>query len=244
MLLSWGQPWINHAYTNLQLILFAIGCLGWVIAYYFVALMIRRRHFVEIPWGAVAANIAWEFVWGFIYGSDMGFLFTLGYALWCIQDLFIVYSLFKYGDKQLINRANKNLFKPAAAFAIVAWTFMIYFFVADQLDTGYGANSGYILNVMMSALYIELILRQDIADFSEVVAWSKGLGTALLSVFNFMVKPHMPFLLTLCVVTLLLDATYVVVFYKKRQAARLASAGVPAGVPAGMPAAVVAGAPA
>jgi hypothetical protein len=233
MLLSWGQPWINHAYSNLQLALFAVGCLGWVIAYYFVGRVIRRRQYVEIPWGAVAANIAWEFVWGFIYGSDMGFLFTLGYALWCIQDLYIVYSLFKYGHKQLMNRANLKLFKPAAAFAIVAWGFMIYFFVGDHLDTGYGANSGYILNVMMSALYIELILRQNIDDFSAVVAWSKGLGTALLTVFNFMVKPDMPFLLTLCVVTLLLDITYVVVFYKKRLAARLARARAPAGAPAG-----------
>ena len=228
MLYSWNQPWINHAYTNLQLTLFGVGCVGWVIAYYFVARMIRRRQFVEIPWGAVVANIAWEFVWGFIYGSDMGFLFTLGYALWCIQDVFIAYSLFKYGRKQLVNRAVATYFTPAASCAIVAWGVMIYFFVEGHYDTGYGANSGYILNVMMSALYIELVLRHDIRDFSAVVAWSKGAGTALLSVFNLMVKPDMPFLLTLCLVTLLLDITYVAVFYARRRAA----AAVPAGAPA------------
>jgi len=224
MLNSWGQPWINHAYTNLQLTLFAVGCFAWVIAYYYVARAIRRRQFVEIPWGAVVANIAWEFVWGFIYGSDMGFLFTLGYALWCIQDVFIVYSLFKYGRKQLVNDGFAKYFSQAAAFWIVAWAVMIYFFVAGHYDTGYGANSGYILNVMMSALYIELILRHDPQDFSAVVAWSKGVGTALLSVFNFMVKPDMPFLLTLCVVTLLLDITYVVLFYVRRRAAGVAGA--------------------
>jgi hypothetical protein len=222
VLLSWHQPWINHAYSTLQLTLFALGCLGWVIAYIYVALEIHRRQWVEIPWGAVVANIAWEFVWGFIYGSDMGFLFTLGYALWCLQDMYIVYSLYKYGTKQLVNEGKKGHFRKGVTFAIIAWAVMIFFFVADHHDTGYGANSGYILNVMMSAMYIELVLRHDIRDFSAVVAWSKGIGTALLSVFNFMVKPDMPFLLALCVVTLLLDITYVAVFYARRRAAGVA----------------------
>lgn len=219
MLFRWGQPWINHEYTDAQLILFGIGCFGWVIAYAFTWRQIITSKFVEIPWGAVVANIAWEFVWGFIFGSDMGFLFTLGYALWCVQDLYITWSLFKYGRQQLNSAVIARYFTPATAAAIVAWGVMIYFFVAGGYDTGYGANSGYILNVMMSALYIDLVLRHDVRKFSAVVAWSKGLGTALLSVFNFMVKPDMPFLLTLCVITGILDAIYIAAFYARRRAA-------------------------
>jgi hypothetical protein len=222
-------PWLNTTdYTPFQLALFAAGCLGWVIAYIGVSLMLKRRKFVEIPAGAVVANIAWEFVWGFVYGSDMGRLFTWGYALWAVQDVYITAALFRYGHKQVSSPALKRAFRPAAAFGIVAWAVAIYYFVADGYDpslrvisgdgvtSGYGAISGYILNVMMSALYIGLVLRHDPRDFSALVAWSKMIGTALLSVFNAMVRPHDSFLMALCAVTFLLDVAYIVAFYKRR----------------------------
>jgi hypothetical protein len=210
-------PWLNTTdYTPFQLTLFAAGCLGWVIAYIDVSRMLRRRQFVEIPAGAVVANIAWEFVWGFVYGSDMGRLFTWGYALWALQDVYITVALFRYGHKQVSAPALKRAFKPAAAFGIVAWTAAIYFFVGDGYDTGYGAISGYILNVMMSALYIGLVLRHDPRGFSALVAWSKMIGTALLSVFNAMVRPEDSFLMSLCAVTFLLDVAYIVAFHKRR----------------------------
>jgi hypothetical protein len=40
-----------------------------VIAYIGTAVTIIKRQTVEIPAAAVAANVAWEFVWGFIFGS-------------------------------------------------------------------------------------------------------------------------------------------------------------------------------
>ena len=50
-------------------------------------------------------------------------------------------------------------------------------FVGEGYDTGYGAISGYILNTMMSALYVVIILRHGhLYDFSLVVAWSKMTG--------------------------------------------------------------------
>ena len=214
-----NQPWLNTVdFTPLQLGLFAVGCLGWVVAYVQVIVMLHRRKFVEIPAGAVAANIAWEFVWGFLYGSNMGRLFTWGYALWCLQDVYITWNVFKYGAKQVSNPHLRSWFKPALAFGIVAWGVGIYCFVGDGNDTGYGAISGYILNVMMSALYIQLLLQHDVDDFSELVAWSKMLGTALLSVFNVMVKGDDLFLMSLCAITLLLDIAYIALYYQRRKA--------------------------
>ena len=44
--------------------------------------------------------------------------------------------------------------------------------MGEGYDTGYGAVSGYVLNMMMSALYVVLILRHHhVAEFSLVVAW-------------------------------------------------------------------------
>lgn len=218
------QPWLDRArYTDLELLLFAVGCVGWVVAYIGVALTLRRRQYVEIPAGAVAANIAWEFVWGFLFGSNMGKLFTLGYALWCVQDVYITYSTFRFGPRQTDNPHLRRWFAPLFAFAIVAWGVCIYWFVRDGFDTGYGAITGYILNVMMSALYITLLLKSDARDFTPLVGWSKMLGTLLLSVFNVMVRGNDGFLMSLCAITFALDVAYLALLHARRAGVRVSA---------------------
>ncbi len=215
------QPWFNTVdFTIPQLILFAAGCIGWVVAYIGTAITIVKRKVVEIPAAAVAANIAWEFVWGFIFGSTMGFAFTVGYALWCVQDVFITYATFKYGHKQIANPHLRRWFKPALAFGILAWGVVIYFFVSGGYDNGYGALTGYVLNVMMSALYIVLLLQGNALDFSPLVGWSKMIGTGLLSVFALIMSRDNLFLLSLCGITLFLDVVYIALLHTRRPSQR------------------------
>jgi len=212
------EPLINTAkYTTPELLFFAAGGIAWALAYMGVLREIVRKQFVEIPATAVCANIAWEFVWGFLYPNELGRFFSWGYRAWFFFDLAIVYLLFRFGDKQVELPELKAVFKPACVFGIAAWAVGIYFFVGEGYDTGYGAISGYILNTMMSALYVVLILRHGhLVDFSLLVAWSKMLGTALLTVFNFVVQPGNPYLLLLCLLTLALDLVYIGIFYAIR----------------------------
>jgi hypothetical protein len=173
---------------------------------------VQKNKFLEIPAGAVVANVAWEFLWGFTFTTSMGMVFAWGYRIWFFLDLFIVYMLFKYGWKQADIPVIARSFNAASAFGIACWLVALYYFIRGGYDTSYGAISGYILNVMMSALYLVLIAKQSNNPqyFSEVVAWSKMLGTALLSVFNFMVRPDDHLLMTLYVATLVLDVAYIV----------------------------------
>ena len=210
--------WFNTGqYPVPLLILFGVGCFGWVVAYVAIVRNALRNQFLEIPAGAVVANIAWEFVWGFLYPNSLGRFFSWGYRIWFFFDLAIVYLLFRFGDRQIDLPDLKAVFRPACVFGIAAWALGIYFFVGEGYDTGYGAISGYILNTMMSALYVVVILRHGhLHDFSLVVAWSKMLGTALLTVFNFVVQAGNPYLLLLCLLTLALDLLYIGLFYAIR----------------------------
>ena len=220
--------WFNtQKYPVPLLVLFGVGCFGWVVAYVAIVKNALKNRFLEIPAGAVVANIAWEFVWGFLYPNELGRFFSWGYRAWFFFDLGIVYMLFRYGERQVGLPELAAIFKPACVFGIAAWAVGIYFFVGEGYDTGYGAISGYILNTMMSALYVVIILRHgELYDFSLVVAWSKMLGTALLTVFNFIVQSGNPYLLLLCLLTLALDLLYVGLFYAIRsgKAASLAAA--------------------
>lgn len=210
--------WFNTTdYPVPLLVLFGAGCFGWVVAYVAIVRNAWRNRFLEIPAGAVVANIAWEFVWGFLYPNALGRFFSWGYRVWFFFDLAIVYLLFRFGERQLDLPELRAVFRPACVFGIAAWALGIYFFVGEGYDTGYGAISGYILNTMMSALYVVVILRHgQLRDFSLTVAWSKMLGTALLTAFNFIVQPHNPYLLLLCLLTLALDLLYIALFHAIR----------------------------
>ena len=73
------DAWFNTAdYSVPLLVLFGVGCVGWVVAYVAIVRNALRNRFLEIPAGAVVANIAWEFVWGFLYPNELGRFVLVG----------------------------------------------------------------------------------------------------------------------------------------------------------------------
>lgn len=204
-------------YTILQHVFFALGCLLWVVTYIIVISAIRRKQFVEIPVVAVSANFAWEFLWSFFFITDMGLLYVWGYRIWFFLDCFIFLGLLHYGYKQMALPQFRSIAKPLTVALLAAWIFMLYFYIRnyDYPISHNGAYSGYILNVMMSALYIPAFLTYGkTLPFNTLAAWCKGIGTLFITVFCFLRYDDW-FLLSMCVVTTLLDASYIYAIMRK-----------------------------
>jgi hypothetical protein len=214
-----SQPIINLTdYTVAQHIFFALGCLLWVFTYIKVIHAIKKSAFIEIPLIAVTANFAWEFLWSFVFITDMGQLYVWGYRIWFFLDCFIVYGLFMDGHKQLVLASLRKHARAIIVFAIVSWGFILYYYIKiyDFPISHNGVFSGYILNVMMSALYIPLMLRMGATgQFSKWSAWFKGVGTLFITVFCFL-KYTDGFLLSMCVITTILDAAYIYLIMTKK----------------------------
>jgi len=137
-------------------------------------------------------------------------------------DFVIVYYLFRYGRAQVVTPALRKSFTAAVVFGLASWSAAIYYFVREGYDMSMGATSAYIINVMMSAVYITLLQTHPERHFSLVIGWAKGLGTACFTVFMLMEPLHRyqeeplaekGFLLTLCAVTLVLDAVYIIALH-------------------------------
>ena len=216
------RPIINLAdYTVTQHIFFALGCLLWVFTYIIVIRGIRKNDFIDIPLIAVTANFAWEFLWSFVFITDMGSLYMWGYRIWFFLDCFIVFGLFRDGYKQIGIAALRDKSKLIIAFGIACWVLMLYYYIKnyDFPVSHNGVYSGYIINVMMSALYIPMLLRLgDSQQFSKWAGWLKGVGTLLISVFC-LLKYNDGFLLSMCAVTALLDAVYIYLVMRNKAVA-------------------------
>ena len=218
--------WVNLAkYTPLELVFFSIGGFFWVVCYAEVLRNIRRYGVIEIPAGAVVANMAWETTWAILFVTDLGAGFVWGYRTWFVLDLFIFYYLWKSGAKHVTNPALVRIARPAIIVGYLSWLAMLYLFVLDGHDTPNGLTTGFIVTLMMSALYVRGEVRGVNPDqFSALAAWSKLLGNGGASVFVFMAMPDLHFLQSVCVLTFILDVAYLVIFYRRIKPLRTRSA--------------------
>ncbi|MBN8823478.1 MULTISPECIES: hypothetical protein [unclassified Spirosoma] len=207
----------QHDYTNLELITFGVGCFLWVMVYFFTLRSIRLHRFVEIPIVTIWGNIVWEFLWSWVFVPDMGSLFVWGYRVWFFMDCFIVYGAIRFGYKQISVPLFRQHVGLLTVLGILGWLPLLYYYIAvyDAPLSHMGAYSGYLLNILISALYITQALRlNNWALFSYPAAWCKGVGTLLISIFCFLHFTD-PFLLSMCVITAILDGAYIVLFTRQ-----------------------------
>jgi len=205
------------AYSPLEIGLVLVGTIFWALAYGIIILESGKKQFVEMPAAAAAANIAWEFVWGFLFVTDLGLVFVWGLRIWFFLDIFIVYRLFKYGFKQVNTPFLVQNFKFLLAISILAWGILFYFFIQEGYDTSMGATSAYIITPPMSFLYLVLFSFVHNAKlFSYQTAWYKMIGSGFMLIFVFLHYPKLHFLQTLALISLWLDVWYIYIFHKQK----------------------------
>jgi len=217
--------WFNTCdYTWPQLAVNVVGNFFWLIAYYSVIRNFLRTKFIEIPIYVACANIAWEFVWSLIFYPHLGLLYWIGFALAFLMDIYIFSMALKYGWKQLVDQGLRKYLPLILVLNVISWTFLCYYFRSSGLDTNFGATSGYIINFLLSTLYVLMVLRlKDVSVLSYLTAFSKGIGTGIITISMFMIYPENPFILALGILVLILDITYFIILYRRKALLRVES---------------------
>lgn len=211
-----SHPWINTTdYTWWQVALFFTGALLWLVCYIDTIRDIRKRQIVNIPAAAVILNFGWEIVLAFFFLPDMGNLIVAAYWGWMVCDIFIFSSLFRFGFRQM----RIDFFRNKAHYFIIGgllisffsqYTFMV------QYDLPMAPLTAYIINFIMSVSFLYLLFAPEIKWNSQVTAWSKFLGTGLISIMFFSKYPSNNFLTVMYLATAAFDVLYIVLLYKKR----------------------------
>jgi len=151
-----------------------------------------------------------------LYRTDLGVLFVWGYRSWLVLDLFIFGYLFLYGARHVKNQALVPYFRPALLAASACWVAIFYFFVKQGYDTPTGLTTGYVATMIMSALYLVMELANiQPGQYSKLAAWMRLLSNGLVSVFCFLVYPELHFLLSICVLTFILDCLNIVQLWRR-----------------------------
>jgi hypothetical protein len=210
--------WIRFdLYSPLDVALILAGTVLWCVAYFIIVRNAFKNKFVDMPIAAGAANIAWEFVWAFMVVTDMGLLFVYGLRVWFLMDILILYTTFKYGSKQILNKRLAGAFVWTEPFVLIAWGFLFWFFIKEGYDTSMGATSAYVITTIMEFVYITTFLNHDQKYFSFHVAWTKGVANFLMTLFVFNhYAEGMWFLKTMTIIVTVLDIIYIVMVAKAK----------------------------
>jgi len=203
-------------YTILELTLNGVGCFFWFLAYVLLARNSFKKKFVEMPFFILAGNFAWEFVWSFIYNNDFGTFFVDGLRICFFLDVFILIMAILYGSKQIDIPLLKKQFLWIMLLLVITWFPLNYFFVKQGYDTPIGANSGYILNFIISLLCPILYLRSESNYFSIPFTFFRFIGTAILTVLMFLIYPNNYFVQTLGVCCFIADLGFTIYLLRNR----------------------------
>lgn len=204
-------------YTWPELILFAGGCLMWVVAYGLIIYNARKLKILDMAIAAGCSNFAWEFIWSFPFKTDMGWFLVWTYRAWFFLDIYIFWLLLKYGPTQVSAPLMKKYFKPMCVGLLALFTLLYYWFVKEGHDTLIGANSAYIAQMFVSVLSLTLLLNNpDLKGFSFNVAWLRTFGTGANTVFMFLHYRDNHFLHSMAATSFVIDLVFIGVFLRLR----------------------------
>jgi hypothetical protein len=208
----------NETYTHVEVIIYLLGAFSWFLSYALVVRKILLEKFVEYPILAITANVVWEVLWGFVFELAFGgHILLVLWRLGTFLDIFMFYSVLRYGKVQVSVEFVRQNYIFVMLFAAACSGFIIYTFVKTGYDLPMGINSGMILNLMMAVLSLFLFWQMPERKFSFWIGFWRFLGTdVFFTIYIFILYPNLSFPITLCVINILLDGLYLVLVYRRR----------------------------
>lgn len=211
------HPWFDTSnYTPVQIALFTTGALLWIVAYLVIIRVAIQKKTVIIPVVAVICNYGNEIGGAFFWVPDMGKALVLAYWGWFLLDTFIVYQVLKHGYKQFTTPFfQKNI--TWLVLVGLAGSIPLSSFFMVQYDLPMGVLDAYIVNIVMSVAFLSLLFVPNFPEHSQLLAWSKFLGTGIISVMFSMKYPENQFLWVIYFVVATFDIAFIILMYQKRK---------------------------
>ncbi len=194
-------------------ILTLISGISWTIVY----IAIINRGFKDKTYGmplfALAFNITWEFIFGFLVGEGFSLQKVVN-SIWFLLDAVIVYTYFKYGRREFPKTVDRFfVLWSLMAFGIA---FITIYFTHFEFEDFWGARySAFAQNLMMSVLFIGMLVRRNnVEGQSMYIAIFKLLGT-LAPTIQMFVQTGSTLILILGIGCFLYDVIYIGMLYQK-----------------------------
>jgi hypothetical protein len=219
--------------SSFAVTLINLGNLLWMLTYFLVIASGFSRKYLGIPVVAVTLNITWELIITvFCPKAPPIRLCQLDpFGEWYLTtiillDFIILYQALRWGAKQLDRAFLKKHFNTFLA-CWLAFAFVSqHTYIAYRRDVN-GTLTSWIINLVMSSLFVSLALRKPDAPLPRAVAWTKILANSSISAGlilyplsqlpSFRAALSVTFVYLLLVSVFILDSFYLYLLYQRRR---------------------------
>ncbi len=188
--------------------------LFWIITYLLVIYKGWKDKKYGMPMVAICANIAWEFIFTFLYPqNDLQQLITL---TWLILDVVILMQFLRFAPPEYRRILSKKLLYASFLVTLIFSMFMILGII-HQFQDFEGKYAAFLQNLMMSGLFIGLLLRRGNLDGQSMgIAVCKMIGT-LFAAVGFYLYFRTPLITIISMATLFYDCLYILLIYQMKR---------------------------
>ncbi|MBN1611538.1 MAG: hypothetical protein JW940_33195 [Polyangiaceae bacterium] len=191
-----------------------VGQASWVCVYALAVWIGARDRVSAIPVAAILLNLSWEFLFAF-WRPPASRATRVLYWSWLILDLVLLVEVLWWGAAAEPNgfiRDHHATLVLGALGLLVGLQWLVY------RAFGQKELQAYVVNLIMSALFIQMYFARHGQGLSLSIAWLKFLGTGAISVANVSgwIRERRVFRggLAIMVAVALLDALYVALLYR------------------------------
>lgn len=178
--------------------------------------LIIRRGFKEktygMPVAALCANLAWEFVFSFIYKWDAPQ--NIINVVWLLFDLVILYQVIRYGTREGNSPLPPGLFYAGLAFGL-AVAIPVIILMAREFNDFHGKYSAFGQNFMMSVLFIGMLAQRGSSRGQSLyIALFKFVGTLLPCILCYVKHPDLQLLNFVYIAIFVADVAYLFMLHR------------------------------
>jgi len=184
--------------------------LCWSAVYVLIIRQALRDGFVGLPLACVWANTAWELTYSLITPDPS--LQRYVNAAWLVLDAIILIQAWRC--RRTYRPFIQRHFITLTIAAIIAATLVIQVF-GHALDDVRGTYSSYVLNTMMSFLFIQMALHYGRRGQSPAIAFLKMLGTLAPTYLCYITFEDAHVLHTMGVAIFVMDIIYLVLLLSR-----------------------------
>lgn len=196
----------------------------WSIAYILIIHKSFKDKTYGIPLFALSLNLAWEFIFSFIYPPGDLLFAKIIFLTWLLLDLIILYTFFKYGYKsgKYIGIISKKSLYIFTVFILVCSILFMILSINDfsiLFNNDITQTSGFIANIqnlIMSILFVNMLLnRGNTSGQSIYIAIFKWMGTLTVAILKFTnMLPSITTELFIIALIQFFDILYIYLIYK------------------------------
>ena len=199
--------------------------LAWTITYIEAIRVGIRDKSYAVPYLALAFNMTWEIYYGYKGYFHAGFNAPVKVCLiWILFDLGIIYSYFKYGQKEW--GISARWFYMLSLIICIVFLILQFWIERNFGIVNAAIYSAFCSNLIMSLLFVRMYFNRSYSvGQSLVIAYSKCIGTLSATILIGVIGLNrtggpMDLILIIGMLTLILDVIYIFLLTKRNHKVR------------------------